>query len=63
MFQVNGHVEEIGQLEEGHGFIVASGDVKIRVTGLPPEYVRELGVFLYSAVSVLIDTTADSASG
>jgi hypothetical protein len=63
MFKLTGEVEEIGQFEDGtHGFIVEHEGIRIRVSGLPREYVRDLGIFLYSKVAVMIDVTADSAS-
>lgn len=58
MFKVTGQVEEVGQLEEGHGFVVTAGEVTIRVTGLAPSYVKKLGHYLYSAVTVAIDDCA-----
>lgn len=67
MFKVTGKVEEVGDIEDENGFtspgvlVIAPDDVRVRVTGLSPAYVRELGTFLYSNVTVLIDTTADSA--
>jgi hypothetical protein len=63
MFQITGEIEDIGELEEGHGFIVRAGEVTVRVTGLKPQYVRELGPYLYSNVSVLIDTSAKGKRG
>jgi len=55
MFELRGQVEEIGQFDEGHGFVISAGDMRVKVTGLTPQYVKQLGAYLYSDVTVRID--------
>lgn len=55
MFELRGQVEEIGEFDGDHGFVISSGDLRVKVTGLKPAYVKQLGHYLYSEVTVRID--------
>lgn len=62
MFELRGQIEEIGEFDGEHGFVIRSGEMSVKVMGLKPNYVKQLGPYLYSEVTVRVDDGPGSGS-